>query len=1026
MARNRILRVRGCVMDVASNRPLPGVPVRVYDKDPIRDDLLGTDATNAEGDFEVCFFERDLKELFDKQPEIYVVLFNGDKERLHRTGTIRLPKDQTQLYFPIAIEAGPLLTEPRISSITPGKVLPGTFVEVHGDNFGDVYQDVTVEIGGREALVLAVRPQELRVRIPPERGDLDPVVVTIAGRTTTASRLLAYATPPRQGTIGTVGAPTTFSGAAAEGAGLSKIRTGQRVLIIMCYPRDKNAGIGGLTPADERQRQVDTFEKLVNPGFRQMSFNRTDFDFDYTEWIELPETDDFYFWRQADVDAAQDALDNLPPDATEAARDEAEAALQVAQDNRNLMKEGLELYHDALQAAQDDGWTLTDYQGVMLCLATDHLRGQASGRWNSVTDSDGDTVNLAPNTNLWVISYTSHWGRRIHELAHAIASGDLYGATGFISDGSLWDMMGNHNMMPLFSGYNMVERLKWYRSEDDVTDPADANMKELEWTSVPEHDELYTLRAHDAVEDNQDNSYHIIKITIFPGLTYYVEVRQEPTTLAPDLDTTSDSPTVLGPAANAAETDTSQLLFDTHVDFPAAEPTHKGGVIVTKVVDDTSNLNQKIRKITLLSPALMQAGEEVVDAARRLTIRVESKTTDRPLTYSIRVKWVAVAVADPAGLFNLRVRPWDSSWQTNDLWVDSEGNSWGTYQTALEPSTGNPTGNGDRPWVEHWNRLYARVHNFGVVPTSDVQVTFYVNSPPAIGDRGTWVPHAVRTIPAIAAGSSEAVYANWFPQVGEHTCLKVAVETQSCETNVDDNDAQENVFDFDTSGASPHQPIDVEVSVQNPLPKWTLIYLHPQGVPVGWEATVEHGWLWLPPLGERKMRVALFTDIGRTAPLSQGMKRRTDNLEIPTEIHFKLEGATYRWYGEGPNTEEQAEHLEATGGIQIKARARRRVELSLNVDEELAEGGRLVAEGRMSTELAGVGVTLKITDPNDRHRVVRLRTDEAGRFVYDSADEGHRVISGLHVLQAFVLSDPVVADVKSEPAKVGVQIPILL
>ncbi|MGH9462514.1 MAG: IPT/TIG domain-containing protein, partial [Vicinamibacteria bacterium] len=679
MVTNRVFRVRGRVVDTAYNRPLPGIHVRAYDKDPIRDDLLGHDQTDALGDFEVCFFERDYKEVVQKQPEIYVSLFDAEKAELYRTGAIRLPEGQTELYFPIGIETVRLPSGPRIISISPAEVLPGTFVEIHGDNFGSVYQDVTVEIGGREALVLSVRPQGLRVRIPPERGGLDPVVVSIAGRATTASGLLRYASPPRQGAVGTVGAPATFSGALGDGAGLSHTGTGQRVLIVMCHPSDGNAGIGGLSPAEERQRQIDCFEKLVNPGFRQMSFNRTDFDFDYTEWIELPEMDDFYFWRQADIDAAQEALDNLPADATEAERDEAEAALQVAQDSRNLMQEGLELYHDALKAAQDAGWTLTDYQGVMLCLATDHLRGQASGTWNSITDSDGDTVNLAPSTYLWIVSYTSHWGRRIHELAHAIASGDLYGATGFISDGSRWDMMGNHNQMPLFSGYNMVERLKWYRSEDDVTDPAAANVKALEWTSAPDHDEVYTLRAHDAVEDNVANSYHVIKITIFPGLTYYVEVRQEPTALPADLDTASDRPAVLQPAADAADADADQLLFDTHVEFPAAEPTHKGGVIVTKVVDDTSNLNQKIRQITLLSPTLMQAGEEVVDAARRLTVRVESKTADRPLTYSVRVTWLEVATADPAGLFDLRVRPWDSSWQTNDIWMDSEANSWNAY-----------------------------------------------------------------------------------------------------------------------------------------------------------------------------------------------------------------------------------------------------------------------------------------------------------------------------------------------------------
>lgn len=72
-------------------------------------------------------------------------------------------------------------------------------------------------------------------------------------------------------------------------------------------------------------------------------------------------------------------------------------------------------------------------------------------------------------------------------------------------------------------------------------------------------------------------------------------------------------------------------------------------------MDNINPLNQNIRQITLLSPELMQVGDEVVDAARRLTISVEAKTNDRPLAFLIRVKWVEAATADPNGLFNLRI-----------------------------------------------------------------------------------------------------------------------------------------------------------------------------------------------------------------------------------------------------------------------------------------------------------------------------------------------------------------------------------
>ena len=558
--------LRGRVVDVATNGPLPALHVRAYDKDLLWDDCLGSDDTDARGDFLIRFSERDFKQPLEHEPEIYVVVYGRGRKEIHRTAPVRPPHGQTDIYVTVPIDASSLGTDPRVSRVVPDDVLPGSFVEIVGDNFGEVYGDVTVTIGGREALVIRVAPQSLIVRVPAEPGALDPLTVRVKGREVVVTDILRRARSPRQGKVGEIGEPATYSG-AEDGAGIAPTGTEQRVLIILCYPSDKDPTIGGLTADEERQRQIDAFEKLVNPGFRQMSYGQTDFDFDYTEWFALPETDDFYFWRQADIDAAQAELDALPEDATEEEVDEAQAALDTANDKKNLMQEKNELYHDALNAAEGGGWTLTDYAGIMLCLATDHIRGQASGNYDEMTDSDGDTVTLAPSTYLWVISYTSHWGRRIHELGHSIASGDLYDDTGFIADGEFWDMMGKHNRMPLFSGYNIVDKLDWY---------AGANVRSFDWTGSPDENEVVTLRAHDVNEDAAANTYHIIRIEIFPGLTYYVEVRQQPDTVPADLDTTSDSPAVLLPAAAVMDADPNQILFDTHVDFPGAVPAHKG------------------------------------------------------------------------------------------------------------------------------------------------------------------------------------------------------------------------------------------------------------------------------------------------------------------------------------------------------------------------------------------------------------------------------------------------------------------
>lgn len=995
----------GRVVDRATGIPIPGLHVRAYDRDPIWDDRLGNDNTDEQGGFRIGFTRSDFAEPLEGEPEVYVAVYDSPfgGERLATTDPKR-PSSDGRVDF--LIELSGFRPRPRITTVVPEEVLPGTFVTVEGAGFGDRYEQVQVRVGDREALVLQVAPTRIRFRVPPAAGGLRPLRVSVGDEVVELGQLLRPAERPDEGTVGHTGPPATFSGTASLTAGPDPVGLAQPVLVVLCSPNDKAPTDGGLSAADERQRQMDVFQRLVNPAFRQMSYSVTDFSFDFTDWLELPDSDDDYFWRQADIDAAQDALDDLPEDATEEEKEEAQAALDTANLNRNLMQRSGDLYHDALQAAIDAGFDLSDYVGVMVCIATDGLRGQASGRRDSVTDSEGDTITLDHPTYLWVISHNAHWGRRIHELAHAVASPDLYGDTGFIADAAPWDMMGNHNRMPLFSGHNIVDRLDWYTDVEDVPDPEDSNVLRLRWTDAPDHDESYLLRAHGQGQDATGEVYNVIRLEVFPGLTYHVEVRQQPAAIPAGLVSTSDSLADLTSAVSAANADPAQVLYDTHLLFPGAIPAHQGGVIVTKAVDDDGPLNQKLRKITLLSPQLLQTGEEVVDAARRLTIRVESLEQERPLTFRVRVRWQEVATADPNGLFNLRIRRWDASYQTNDIWIDSQANGFDVFESATEPATGNPLGNGDRPWVEHTNRIQARVYNFGVVDAQDVQVTFYVNSPPAIGDRGTWVPLAVSTIPTLAAGTSGLVTANWTPVRDQHTCVKVEIETQLGETEVGDNGAQENVSVFNTEGSSPHQPIFLDVRLQNPLPRWVKLELAARGLPHGWELSTEHQWIWLPPLGEKTVAVTLFTDLGRDQPLARATA--TDE-KIPPDITCYLEAGEYRWYGEGRNVEGFAEHLASVGGVQLRAHARFRAQLELAVKPG---NGGFTATGTLTPARGGKRIVSMLTGADRRRKILRTTTDAEGRFSLDSSSLG-ALPRGTYRLQASLIGDTELSDTES-------------
>ena len=377
----------------------------------------------------------------------------------------------------------------------------------------------------------------------------------------------------------------------------------------------------------------------------------------------------------------------------------------------------------------------------------------------------------------------------------------------------------------------------------------------------------------------------------------------------------------------------------------------------------------------------------------------------RPLTYLVRVRWQEVASADPNGLFNLRIRPWDSSYQTNDIWVDSEANAFGVYETALEPVTGNPLGNGDRPWVDHLNRIEARISNFGIVDASDVQATIYVNSPPAIGDRGTWVPLAVQTVPTIAAGSSAVVQASWFPVRGEHTCIKVEIESQTGETEVNDNGAQENVSVFNTEGASPHEPIVLDVRLQNPLTRWAKLELAARGLLGMGAGSREQMGLASAPRREGR---ACALHGPRTGPATDRGSPKPD--DIRADVTCFVEAGEYRWYGEGPNVEGLAEHLASIGGVQLSAHARRRALLRIAVDPVI---GGFTATGAVVPSMAGRRITVELTEPEGRATARTTVTDTSGSFRITGDVFRPFLPAGAYRIQAFLVGDDQLSDAES-------------
>jgi hypothetical protein len=85
------IRVAGQVLG-GDGAPLPGVRVRLYDRDVVDDDLLADVHTDEVGGYAAVFHVRDYHESGEGKPEIYVVLDDARGERLADTRA-RVPRE---------------------------------------------------------------------------------------------------------------------------------------------------------------------------------------------------------------------------------------------------------------------------------------------------------------------------------------------------------------------------------------------------------------------------------------------------------------------------------------------------------------------------------------------------------------------------------------------------------------------------------------------------------------------------------------------------------------------------------------------------------------------------------------------------------------------------------------------------------------------------------------------------------------------------------------------------------------------
>jgi hypothetical protein len=856
----------------------------------------------------------------------------------------------------------PWLIGPYIGDVEPTSGQRGTIVTLRGARFAAARGDNLVTIGGASAPVLSASSTELKVLTTADTNT-GPIELKVGTHTATGPYPFTVTAYP--GNADDDGPPVFAMGAGAGSTGdVNPIGT-IRVLIVVCQALDVVPGNFNTvrTGLNDRWTNVQTF-------YTQASYGRTNVQFDIVG-SAAPLDGNFADF----VDLA--GIQNVIP----------------GQLNR--------VAAIAANHAQSQGFDLNNYQMMCSVVFTNNQFIRAWGGSDTSTFSYDDgkptsdpthihiSISVSHAINLLWIHETANWGRFAHEFGHNIVSAptetgdgtatlgeDVYGSDLVDSSAATaqdFELMGNHDSHPIFTGFHL-EKLGYYQA---------ANVTERQWDRNP-HSEEIDLIAHGLAEDSAANRFHLLKVKISDALTYFVEVRQRPGT-------------------------TTQIFDDS---IPIGAAPNQGGVIVTRVIADEMHNNQQTRFITLMHDDRVQiAGDFIDDPARALRITVVNDAVQaRPLVCRVRLEWAQTIADDPNGAFDLRVEPWDSNWQSPDIWVDRQ--PFGTFDNPLD-SQNRPTGNGDQPRVNQGNQFTARVHVSGAMGASNVKLTFYAVTPPGVGDNGNWSPIAVRTIGTIAQNGFVDSFCTWVPVVGKHTCLKVFASQQLGEISGGNNGAQENVFDFQAAGSSPADPVFIRTAIRNPLDEPRAVHLSTRGLPLGWAAQIPNAWVWLDGKGEREVDVLVWplADVNAYDLASNKEKR------LPATAPFQVKGNIERSYTEVMNGSlvPPGSRFFPIGGTFYRTHVRRRANIRLEVK---ADEGKNTAQaiGAVGPGTAKQRVLVDVMFPDGKtRRSVETRTKVGGQFTarLNLLDDHGKLQSGVYRVQAFIFAASELADAES-------------
>lgn len=564
----------------------------------------------------------------------------------------------------------------------------------------------------------------------------------------------------------------------------------------------------------------------VSNFFAESSFSQLSFNYDFgpqNNWYQLSKTYDDYFWTQADINRAP---------VGSSARKQAEDGLDCAQ--------GYGLIIEAMQKAQDNNYNIADYDQIVIVSIGPFLRGES--HWPltfTLKDSNGKPFQVT--TTVLIVSTKKDWSRTAHEFGHAFGhfADSYYSPVRRPED---WDIMDCTDCGAQTPGWNKDHQATWYMGQHA------SKLKVIARPTGLDQIVDETILVPYETQNAPAGSIQTLRLDVGAGIHLYVENRQK----------------ING------QTGSQQL--------PGS------GIIITDAMDDMKTINVHRDPIQLYGGPIMPGSSFVDQAYGNLKIEVSGTAPN----LKVRTTWGPDPYAD------LSITPWFAPpWESPDIWVDSPVNGWDFYEyndLSINPSVpGNPVRNGDRPLVSYNNHLYARVTNTGNSVMNNVQVSFFVSDPPGIGQEdANWALIERKTIGTVKGGQSVVTpKVNFVPKTSAHTCIRVVIDYQPGELNANNNMAHENIFDFNTTAASPWKPVESTLLVVNPFDKYKDIIMEMRGLPKDWKGWVSDRVITLEPKGSKLIKYRIdpslvsLREVGRSVDIDIVGYIPNDKNQVP-------------------------------------------------------------------------------------------------------------------------------------------------